>query len=151
MGPQDHIGTVGDPAQDAARVVGLFDRPALRVQTESVIIFRSPGPRGTDAVPDLDRLDRPDRHHRSRQRGIQLVENGISDAGRHSCDPAFNDAAGRIPGCHAFFHIGKGLFIGLRVRHGGRKCQDQCRIKTRLADLHRADRPGIGLHLNPHL
>ena len=151
ISPQDQVGTVRDPAQDTARMVGLFYSPALFIQTESIIILRAPGQGGSGAVPDFNRLDRTDRHDRGRQRGVQLVEDRIPDAGRQSCDPAFNDAAGRIPGCHAFFHIGKGLFIGLRVRHGGRKCQNQCRIKTRLADLHRADRPGIGLHLNPHL
>ena len=71
-----------DAAEDAARVVGQEDRPAVIAHAHLVGVLLA-GQRGRrKAVADLDALDRIDAHQRGRELGIELAVDRRAPAGR---------------------------------------------------------------------
>ena len=111
----------GDCAGDGLPVRGRqFRAPGTGVP---VVVFTAGQGADAEAVAELDAFDGADRDDGLREAGVQLVENGVADAGRQSGHEAFDAAAGGVLIADAFLQPGLRPGVGLGVRHGERTQQ----------------------------
>src|SRR5699024_8163116 len=129
-------------SQDAAGVVGELGDAAAFVRSEAVVIPGTGGSRGSEAVADLQPLDRTDGQYGLAQTGVQLVKDRITDAGRTAVDDAFDDAARGILLLHAGLQPPGGLTGCLRIRHVQRVAENFVRVEGAVG--HGAYGAGIG-------
>ena len=118
---------VGDAALDAARVVGLGvearggDAGAAlggldcRRGHEGVVVAAAQHLRAAPAGADLETPARWDRHHGVGERGLQLIEAGLSEARRYVAHHAGDGAAGAVVGVaqlgDALLHAAGGICV----------------------------------------
>ena len=77
-------------------LVDLHRRDRHRDGLEAVVVLGTEGTGCLYAVTDLHGLDRTDRHHSLGEAGVELIENRLTDAGRHVVDEAGHDATGAV-------------------------------------------------------
>ena len=77
-------------------IINLHRGDRHRNSLEAIVILGAERAGGLRPVADLHGLDRTDRHHSLREARVELIEDRLTDAGRHVVDEAGHDATGAV-------------------------------------------------------